>query len=258
MSQIRSGILSLGALAAVVLLAGCRQDMHNQPKFIPQRGTDFFADGRSARPQVEHTVARGQLHADEYFYTGLLNGKEQDAMPFPATMTVLERGQERYNIYCTPCHSRVGNGDGMIVQRGYKPAGNYHDAKRMAQPLSHYFYVMTNGYGAMPDYSEQLTPADRWAVATYIRALQLSQNAKESDGPAGTQVKNLSDIAQQEGLPASFAGPWPMAIDTNVQALPTEGTVAGAPAENPKTPTLTGRTAANVEQGEATSPEPKK
>jgi mono/diheme cytochrome c family protein len=241
-----------------VLLAGCRQDMHNQPKFIPQRGTDFFADGRSARPQMEHTVARGQLHEDEYFYTGLLNGKEQDAMPFPATMTVLERGQERYNIYCTPCHSRVGNGDGMIVQRGYKPAGNYHDAKRMAQPLSHYFYVMTNGYGAMPDYSEQLTPADRWAVAAYIRALQLSQAAKESDVPAGTQVKNLGDIAQQEGLPASYAGPWPMAIDTNVQALPTEGIVAGAPAENPKTPTLTGRTATNAKQGEATSPEPKK
>ena len=98
-----------------LLLAGCRQDMHNQPKFIPQRGTDFYADGRSARPQVENTVARGQLHEDTYFYTGLIDGKEGDVMPFPVTIEVLERGQERYNIYCTPCHSRVGNGAGMIV-----------------------------------------------------------------------------------------------------------------------------------------------
>jgi mono/diheme cytochrome c family protein len=259
MNPIRTGVLSLGALAAISLLAGCRQDMQDQPKFVPQRGTYFFADGRSARPQVEHTVARGQLREDEYFYTGLVNGKEQDAMPFPATLTVLERGQERYNVYCTPCHSRVGNGDGMIVQRGYKPAGNYHDAKRLAQPLSHYFWVMTNGYGAMPDYSAQLTPADRWAVAAYIRALQLSQNAKESDVPQGAQVKNLSDIAEQQGLPASFAGPWPMATGTDANALPPVGNVAGAPAENPKTPTLTPQpaTAAGAKKGETTSPEPR-
>jgi hypothetical protein len=251
------GVLSMGALAAIALLAGCRQDMHDQPKLIPQRGTDFFADGRSARPQVEHTVARDQLHEDQYFYTGLVNGKEQDALPFPATLTVLERGQERYNIYCTPCHSRVGNGEGMIVDRGYKPAGNYHDAKRLAQPLSHYFYVMTNGYGAMPDYSAQLAPADRWAVAAYIRALQLSQNAKESDVPQGAHVQNLSDITEQQGLPASFAGPWPTAVDTNVQALPPVGLAAGAPAENPKVPTLTTRTSTNAKSGEANSPAPK-
>jgi mono/diheme cytochrome c family protein len=230
--RFNSARLTLAAASAVLIFAaGCRQDMHNQPKFIPQRGTDFFADGRSARPQVEHTVARGQLREDQYFYTGLVDGKEQDALPFPATMQVLKRGQERFNVYCTPCHSRVGNGDGMIVQRGYKPAGNYHDAKRLAQPLSHYFYVMTNGHGAMPDYSAQLPPADRWAVAAYIRALQLSQNAKESDVPQGEKVESLSDIAEQEGLPASFAGPWPMAVDTNVQAMPPAGAAAGAPAE---------------------------
>ena len=247
MSRIRtSGVLSLGALAAISLLAGCRQDMHNQPKFIPQRGTDFFADGRSARPQVEHTVARDQLREDQYFSTGLVNGKEQDALPFPATLAVLERGQERYNVYCTPCHSRVGNGEGMIVQRGYKPAGNYHDAKRLAQPLSHYFYVMTNGYGAMPDYSAQLAPADRWAVAAYIRALQLSQNAKESDVPQGTTVRNLSDIAEQEGLPASFAGPWPVAQSTYVMAKPVnEGTPAGAAAQTPNPPASKNHTPVN-------------
>ncbi len=110
-------------------------------------------------------------------------------MPFPVTMEVLKRGQERFNIYCTPCHSRVGNGLGEIVQRGYKPAANLHDQVRLSQPISHYFYVMTHGYGAMPDYSAQLPPADRWAVAAYIRALQLSQAATAQDVPAGVQIK---------------------------------------------------------------------
>ena len=174
--------------------------MQNQPKFVPQRSTTFFADGRSVRPQVAHTVARGQLDEDSFFYTGLIDGKEADLMPFPVSMQVLARGQERFNIYCTPCHSRVGNGAGMIVQRGYKPAGNFHSARILAEPLGHYFYVMTNGYGAMPDYSAQLTPADRWSVAAYIRALQISQNARESEVPSGVQVQNLKDIAEQEGL----------------------------------------------------------
>jgi mono/diheme cytochrome c family protein len=211
--------------------------MHNQPKFVPQRGTTFFADGRSARPQVEHTVARNEVDVDDYFHTGLLNGKEQDAMPFPVNAQVMARGQERYNIYCTPCHSRVGNGAGMIVQRGYKPAGNFHDAKRLAEPLSHYFYVMTNGYGAMPDYSSQIAPEDRWAIAAYIRALQYSQNATTASVPAGAKVDSLADIAASEGYDASFAGPWPMPVETNVQAIrPGEAPAAGAPAQpaNPK------------------------
>lgn len=224
-------ILVLCAATALMFAAGCREDMQDEPKMIPQRGSSMFADGRSARPQVVNTVARGQLQEDQYFYTGLVNGKEQDAMPFPVTLQVLERGQERFNIYCTPCHSRVGNGAGMIVERGYKPAGNFHDAKRLSEPLSHYFYVMTNGYGAMPNYSAQVSPVDRWAIAAYIRALQLSQNAALADVPSGTQVKNLKDIAQQEGLPASYAGPWPVTDNTNVNALPTTGTAAGAPAE---------------------------
>src|SRR5216683_2361564 len=117
-------LAAFGAMAATLVLAGCRQDMQDQPKFFPQRGTDFYADGRSVRPQVENTVARGQLRENAYFYTGLINGKEGEGMPFPATLEVLERGQERYNVYCTPCHSRVGNGVGMIVQRGYMKAGN--------------------------------------------------------------------------------------------------------------------------------------
>jgi Cytochrome C oxidase, cbb3-type, subunit III len=236
LNQISSRILALSGMAALLLVAGCRQDMHNEPKMIPQRGTSFFADHRSARPQVADTVARGQLREDSYFYTGLVQGpngykEERDLMPFPVTMDVLRRGQERFNIYCTPCHSRVGNGLGEIVQRGYKPAANFHDQVRLAQPVSHYFYVMTHGYGAMPDYSAQLTPADRWAVAAYIRALQYSQAASTSDVPAGVHVQNLKDIARQEGLPASFAEPWSLPA-TAIWANPStsEGTPAMAPA----------------------------
>jgi hypothetical protein len=228
-----SRILAFGLAASFALIAGCRQDMQDQPKFVPQRGTSFFPDRRSVRPQVEHTVARGQEYEGTFFDTGLINGKEVDMLPFPATMQVLERGQERFNIYCTPCHSRVGNGDGMIVQRGYKTAGNFHDAKRMAEPLSHYFWVMTNGYGAMPDYSAQLAPADRWAVAAYIRALQLSQNARASDVPAGTQIQSLKNIAVAEGYPESYAEPWPLPT-TAISAEPpdaSQGTPGMAPAE---------------------------
>jgi hypothetical protein len=201
-------MMLLGAVSALAFAAGCRQDMQDQPKFFPQRGTTFYTDGRSARPQVEGTVARGQLHEDTYFYTGMVAGKEADLMPFPVTMQVLERGQERFNIYCSACHSRVGNGEGMIVERGYKPAGNFHDARLMAAPLGHFFNVMTNGYGAMPDYAAQLTPADRWAVAAYIRALQLSQSATAADVAAGQHAEQLGDIAQREGLSASFADEW--------------------------------------------------
>ncbi len=230
-------ILPLAGIAALSLVAGCRQDMQDQPKMISQRGTHFFNDGRSARPQVEGTVSRNEVDVDDYFHTGLLNGKEQDAMPFPVSAQVMARGQERFNIYCTPCHSRVGNGEGMIVDRGYKPAANFHDAKRLAEPISHYFYVMTNGYGAMPDYSAQIAPEDRWAIAAYIRALQYSQSASAAAVPAGAKIDSLADIAVSEGYDASFAGPWPLATSTNVQAIqPGEAPAAGAPAQptNPK------------------------
>ncbi len=195
------------AMASVLVLAGCRQDMHDQPKFYPQRGTTLFADGRSARPQMENTVARSQGDQDSYFYTGLQGGKEGDGLPIPLTMAVMERGQERYNIYCTPCHSRVGNGAGMIVQRGYRPAGNFHEDRLRAAPLGHFFSVMTNGYGAMPDYAAQLTPEDRWAVAAYVRALQLSQNAKQADIASGGHIEDLHAIAQREGMDG-LADPW--------------------------------------------------
>ena len=231
----RSAVLLAGA-AALTLIAGCRQDMQHQPRMFPQRGSELFADHRGARPQVLNTVARGQLRDDSYFYTGVVQGangykEEQNLMPFPVTMEVLQRGQERFNIYCTPCHSRVGNGLGEIVDRGFKPAGNLHDQVRLSQPISRYFYVMTHGYGAMPDYSAQLTPEDRWAVAAYIRALQLSQAATAQDVPAGVQVRNLKEIASEKGLPESYAESWTLPA-TAVQANPQvagEGTPAMAP-----------------------------
>jgi hypothetical protein len=229
------GVIGLAA-AMMILATGCRQDMQDQPKIVPQRESVVFADHRSARPQVENTVARGALKEDSYFYTGTVVGangyrEEKDMLPFPVTMTVLEKGQERFNIYCTPCHSRVGNGLGAIVQRGYKPAGNLNDQVRRAQPISHYFYVMTHGYGAMPDYASQLTPEDRWAVAAYIRALQLSQNGTQADVAAGAKVESLKDLAAAKGLPEGFAGPWEMPT-TAIEAYPPvagEGTPGMAP-----------------------------
>lgn len=201
-------VTAMGAMAGMLVLAGCRQDMHDQPKFFPQRGTTFYADGRSVRPQVANTVGRGQLHEDAYFYTGLVAGKEGDGLPIPLNAETMARGQERYNIYCSACHSRVGNGEGMIVQRGYRPAGDFHTDRLRNAPLGHFFAVMTNGYGAMPDYAAQLTPEDRWAVAAYIRALQLSQNGKQSDVAAGGQVKDLHEIAKEEGMTPDKADPW--------------------------------------------------
>ena len=243
----RASRLAITVAATVALFSGlgCRQDMHDQPKFLPQRGTTFYPDGRSVRPQVENTVARNQLREDSYFYTGFSGGKEGDGMPFPVTRDVLARGQERYNVYCTPCHSRVGNGAGMIVQRGYAKAGNFHVARLEQAPLGHFFNVITNGYGAMPDYSAQVSPVDRWAIVAYIRALQLSQNATQSDVPNGSHVEPLTSIAERQGLPASFANEWtlpPTAVtgtpDDKTFNLPVQNN-NGAPLKATPAPTST-------------------
>ncbi len=172
----------------VILLAGCRLDMHDQPKFKPLRENDFYSDLRSSRPLIGGTVARGQLNEDTYLHTGFVNGKEGDLMPFPATREVLERGQERFNIYCSPCHSQLGDGNGMIVQRGFKRPPSYHIDRLRKAPIGHFFNVMTNGYGAMADYASQIPVSDRWAIAAYIRVLQLSQHATPSDVPAGAAI----------------------------------------------------------------------
>ncbi len=202
--MLRSSLFIL-AITFTAVLSGCRQDMQDQPKFVPLRGTTFFADGRSARVQLAGTVARGQAQTDTYFLTGMAGEKEGDGFPFPITRAVLERGQERFNIYCSPCHSRVGNGEGRIVERGYYQAANFQSDRLRDAPAGHFFHVITHGYGVMPDYHIELAPADRWAVVAYIRALQLSQNAKAADAAPGAQVVSLTEVADKEGLPATFA-----------------------------------------------------
>ena len=177
--------LGTAAILSLLLLAGCRQDMHDQPKFIPLRPSTFFADGRSARPFPEGTVARGHLNDDTAFFTGKgPDGKLVNEFPIAVTREVIQRGQQRFNVYCTPCHSRLGDGNGMVVKRGFRHPPTYHSDRLRQMPNGHFFDVITNGFGAMPDYAAQITPADRWAIVSYIRALQLSQQASINDVPA--------------------------------------------------------------------------
>lgn len=170
-------------LVSLFLTAGCRQDMHDQPKFIPYRENPFFADDRSARPLVEGTVARDNLQEDELLYKGTENGQPAKIFPFPITEQVLLRGQERFNIYCSPCHGQLGNGEGMIVQRGFKHPPSYHIERLREAPVGYFFTVITHGFGVMYDYSDRVPPRDRWAIIAYIRALQLSQHATLEDVP---------------------------------------------------------------------------
>jgi mono/diheme cytochrome c family protein len=173
--------------------------MHNQPKYIPLRASDFFSDGSSARPLVDDTVARGTLQDDRAFYTGKDGAALVDTLPFPLTKEVLDRGEQRFNIYCAPCHDRSGRGQGMIVRRGYRQPPSYHIDRLRQAPIGHFFDVMTNGFGAMPDYRAQVQPRDRWAIAAYIRALQVSQNAREADVPPQDRPKLSQTPAQQQG-----------------------------------------------------------
>jgi len=183
--------LKWGVVALILLAtAACRQDMHDQPKYIPLRPSSFFDDGRSARPIPEGTVARGHLNADTAFYTGKgPDGKYVDRLPFPITKQVLLRGQDRYNIYCTPCHDRLGTGNGVVARRGFRHPPSYHIDRLRQAPNGYIFDVITNGFGAMQDYAAQLDPADRWAVVAYERALQLSQNATLQDVPVAERAK---------------------------------------------------------------------
>ena len=186
----RTKIFALSAVAlSLVTAAGCRQDMHNQPKYRPLRATAFFADGASARPLIEGTVARGTLQEDQAFFTGKAGTALVRELPFPVDDAVLTRGQERYNIFCTPCHDATGGGKGIVVQRGYKQPPSFHEDRMRNIEAGYFFDVITNGFGAMPDYRMQLSPRDRWAVVAYIRALQLSQNATLDDVPTDEQAK---------------------------------------------------------------------
>ena len=186
LSHIKAGVL----LFVAAVLCGCRQDMHDQPKYIPLRPSDFFTDGRSARPLVEGTVARGHLNDDAAFYTGKgLDNKPLNTFPFPITKDVILRGQQRYNIYCTPCHDRTGSGNGMVVRRGYRRPPTYHSDRLRQIPNGYVYDVITNGFGAMSDYASQIEARDRWAIVAYIRALQLSQQASINDVPAEARAQ---------------------------------------------------------------------
>lgn len=175
--------------AAAFLVAGCRLDMHIQPKYLPYSPTTFFADGRSERPQVPGTIARGDLRLDTLLFTGTENGVESNRFPFPITKADLERGRERFNIYCTPCHDYTGSGNGMIVQRGFPHPPSFHSERLRQAPVGHFFGVMTNGFGAMYSYADRVDVADRWRIAAYIRVLQLSRNATLDDVPEAERAK---------------------------------------------------------------------
>jgi mono/diheme cytochrome c family protein len=174
-----AGICSLAA-------SGCqiRQDMADQPKNKPLSPSSFFDDGRSERPLIDNTVARGSLADDDLFVP-----KESNAFPLPLTTDLLKRGQERYKIFCSPCHGIQGDGNGMVSMRGMKHPPSYHDPRLRQVPNGYIFDVITNGFGGMLSYSAQIPPADRWAIIAYVRALQLSRNAPVSDLPPDLREK---------------------------------------------------------------------
>jgi cytochrome c553 len=168
---------TLAALTGVLCASACRQDMHNQPRYKPFAATAFFGDGRSERPTIEDTVARGQLHLDAARYTGKENGKDITYFPIQIAPADVARGQERFNIFCSPCHGRAGDGHGMIVSRGLRQPPSYYDQRLVNAPVGHFFDVMSNGYGAMYSYASRVPVDDRWRIAAYIRALQSTVNA---------------------------------------------------------------------------------
>lgn len=184
----RTGRL-LGASLLALTVAACRQDMHDQPKYTALQESNFFGDGQASRPLVANTVARGQLNEDTLLMTGQENGADTTVFPFPVTDEVMNRGHERFDVFCSPCHGRTGSGDGMIVRRGYRRPPMLGEQRLIDAPVGHIFDVITNGFGAMPDYSEQIPVRDRWAIVAYVRALQLSSHATVEDVPAAERPK---------------------------------------------------------------------
>jgi mono/diheme cytochrome c family protein len=181
----RGAALPAAALISglVLLTAGCRQDMHDAPRYEAYEATATFADGRASRSAPAGTVARGWLRDDEALYTGKTNGQPVDAIPFAISHADMRRGQERFTIYCTPCHGQLGDGNGMVVQRGLRQAANFHQDRLRQERIGYFFDVITNGFGAMQGYAEQVPVRDRWLIAAYVRALQYSQNASINDVP---------------------------------------------------------------------------
>jgi len=190
----------LMAGAALICLSGCTE-MYDQPRYEPFEASDFFADGSSSRPRIPGTVPREdprdlpEVEDRDLLLTGLKDGLPSRSAPFPVDRAVLDRGRQRYDIYCAPCHGRLGDGRGVIVQRGFTPPPNYTEARLVDAPLGHFFQVITHGHGAMYSFAARVAPQDRWAIAAYIRALQLSQKADAAELPAEDQSK-LQEAAQ--------------------------------------------------------------
>jgi mono/diheme cytochrome c family protein len=209
---INSNRFLLAGLTGVAFLglAACRQDMHDQPRYKPLAASEFFSDHRSARPMVEGTVARGHLRIDEARYTGKINGDDIDQFPIPIAKEDIERGQTRFNVYCTPCHGRLGDGNGMVVMRGFRQPPSYYSDRLVHAPVGHFFDVISNGFGAMASYASRVEPDDRWRIVAYIRALQLSESASSNDVPAdqrqNLQVEPPPRSAGESGPPAGPEG----------------------------------------------------
>ncbi|HEX7879992.1 MAG TPA: cytochrome c [Candidatus Eisenbacteria bacterium] len=194
------------ALLALLALTGCHRDMRDQHKYRGYRESSFFADGRSIRPAVPGTIPMGSLKSDTLLYTGKMNGKPVDMFPFQVDRAVLERGRERFNIYCSPCHDFTGSGNGMIVQRGHKKPPSFHEWRLRNAPAGYFFDVITNGFGAMYDYSYQLRPEDRWAVVAWVRTLQTAARGNLADVPAD-QRGQLDQAAVSPGVPGGHGAP---------------------------------------------------
>lgn len=172
--------LAIAALAAI----GCHRDMQDQPRYEAYEASTFFADGMASRPLLPGTVARGQLQEDEAFQTGKREGQMVADVPLEIDRALLERGQQRFNIYCAVCHAPSGQGDGMIVQRGFRQPPSFHQDRLRNVPAGHIYDVITNGFGGMPSLKGQIPPQDRWAIVAYVRVLQMSQNATMDDVPS--------------------------------------------------------------------------
>jgi mono/diheme cytochrome c family protein len=195
----RALVLLLLLFAAV----SCRQKMANQPRYDPLEPSAFFADGMSARPRIAGTVARGELSTNPLLDTGKINGQVADGFPFEVTREILDRGHERYNIYCGQCHGRAGDGNGMIPARGLRRPPSFHTETLRTATTGHFFDVITNGFGAMPPYKTMIPPRDRWAIVAYIRALQISQNATINDVPAAERANLDAPAATATHAPAA-------------------------------------------------------
>ena len=186
-------------LIALAAAAGCRQDMHDNPRSEPLEASRVFADQSASRMLIEGTVPRGHLNDDDFLYTGMSGGMPAAEFPFAITRKELDRGENRFNVYCAPCHSKVGDGRGMVVQRGYRQPPSFHIDRLRDVPPGYMFDVITNGFGVMPDYRAQIKVEDRWAIVAYVKALQLSQHATEADVPEAERGKLSAPAAPGTG-----------------------------------------------------------